>query len=103
LDPRACRPAANIVTGKTHDTANPIHAACWHRYVALRDTYRAYHPNTEVRKMTVAPPRYGHEYMVAPRVGQSAFRLQVLAAYDQRCAITQEHTPLVLEAAHIRP
>ena len=95
--------AGNIVTGKTHDMANPMHAALWQRYVALRDAYRAYHPDTAVRTMAATPARYGHEYMVAPRVGQSAFRLQVLAAYDQRCAMTREHTPLVLEAAHIRP
>jgi putative restriction endonuclease len=95
--------AGNIATGKTHDTADPIHAALWQRYVALRDAYRAYHPDTAVRTMAATPARYGHEYMVAPRVGQSAYRLQVLATYGRRCAITREHTPLVLEAAHIRP
>jgi len=95
--------ATNIVTGKRHDTANPLHDAVWQRYVALRDAYRAYHPRNEMHTLVNAPVRYGAEYVVAPRVGQSAFRLQVLEAYAQRCAMTYEHTPYVLQAAHIRP
>ena len=95
--------ASNIVTGKTHDTANPLHDALWQRYVALRDSYRAYHVRPEMHALVDAPQRYGAAYMAAPRVGQAAFRLQVLAAYAQRCAMTHEHTPYVLQAAHIRP
>lgn len=37
------------------------------------------------------------------RVGQGAFRVAVTDAYGRRCAVTQEHTLPVLEAAHIRP
>lgn len=95
--------AGNIVTGKTHDTANLLHAQLWQDYRRLRDQYRIMHHSVEMRQMVNAPDRYGAAYMVAPRVGQAAFRLQVLDAYAQRCAITREHTPLVLEAAHIRP
>ena len=94
--------AGNIVTGKTHDTANPLHGALWQHYRILRDQYRIMHQSVEMRQMVNTPERYGAAYMVAPRVGQAAFRLQVLDAYRQ-CAITGEHTPMVLEAAHIRP
>ena len=95
--------ASNIVTGKTHDPANPVHAVLWQQYRVLRDSYRVMHHNPEMRRLVDGPDRYGAAYLVAPRVGQSAFRLQVLDAYARQCAITREHTPMVLEAAHIRP
>jgi putative restriction endonuclease len=37
------------------------------------------------------------------RLGQGAFRVLVTDTYARRCAITGEHTLLVLEAAHIKP
>jgi putative restriction endonuclease len=40
---------------------------------------------------------------VAARVGQGTFRLRLLHAYENRCAITGEHTLPVLDAAHIQP
>jgi putative restriction endonuclease len=39
---------------------------------------------------------------LAARLGQGSFRLLVTDAYNRRCAITQERTLPVLEAAHIR-
>lgn len=39
---------------------------------------------------------------IALRRGQVAFRRQLLAAYDHRCAITGETAEQVLEAAHIK-
>lgn len=39
----------------------------------------------------------------AQREGQGAFRERLLAAYEGRCAITGEHTEVVLDAAHIQP
>ncbi len=47
--------------------------------------------------------RYGPPTLVAPRLGQGAFRIAVLDAYERACAVTQEHSLPVLEAAHIRP
>lgn len=37
------------------------------------------------------------------RLGQGGFRVMVTDSYERRCAITNEHTLPVLEAAHIRP
>jgi len=37
------------------------------------------------------------------RVGQGAFRSRLLGTYGRRCAITGEHTEVVLDAAHIQP
>ena len=37
------------------------------------------------------------------REGQGGFRLRLLDAYGNQCAITGEHTVPVLDAAHIQP
>lgn len=48
-------------------------------------------------------PRYGAPILVAPRLGQGSFRALVTDAYSYRCAITNERTLPVLQAAHIKP
>lgn len=48
-------------------------------------------------------PRYGDPVLVAPRLGQGAFRVAVTDAYGRACAVTREHSLPVLEAAHIVP
>lgn len=48
-------------------------------------------------------PRYGTPVLVAPRLGQGSFRALVTDAYSYRCAITNERTLPVLQAAHIKP
>jgi len=45
---------------------------------------------------------YGAPLLVRPRLGQRSFRVAVLDSYGRRCAITNEKTLPVLEAAHIR-
>ncbi|MGA8809307.1 MAG: HNH endonuclease signature motif containing protein [Thermoanaerobaculia bacterium] len=45
---------------------------------------------------------YGSEVAVRPRLGQRSFRVAVLDSYGRRCAITNEKTLPVLEAAYIR-
>jgi putative restriction endonuclease len=47
--------------------------------------------------------RYGSPVLVRPRLGQGTFRLGVTDAYSRCCAVTQEHSLPVLEAAHIQP
>jgi putative restriction endonuclease len=46
--------------------------------------------------------RYGAEATYRPRLGQGLFRVQVLEAYQRACAVTREHSLVVLEAAHLR-
>jgi putative restriction endonuclease len=46
-------------------------------------------------------PRVSRE--IAAREGQGVFRARLLDAYGGQCAITGEHTELVLDAAHIQP
>jgi putative restriction endonuclease len=47
--------------------------------------------------------RYGSPVLVAPRLGQPIFRVNVIDAYGRACAVTGEHSLPVLEASHIRP
>lgn len=47
--------------------------------------------------------RFGTPILLAPRLGQGAFRVAVTDAYGRACAATGEHSLPVLEAAHIRP
>jgi putative restriction endonuclease len=47
--------------------------------------------------------RRGKPQLIQPRLGQGSFRLAVLDAYGDACAVTTEHALPVLEAAHIRP
>jgi len=45
---------------------------------------------------------FGTPSLVRPRLGQRSFRIAVLDSYDRKCAVTNERTLPVLEAAHIR-
>lgn len=47
--------------------------------------------------------RYGEPSLVAPRLGQGAFRIIVADNYNRKCAVTGERTLPALDAAHIRP
>lgn len=47
--------------------------------------------------------RYGSPISVRPRLGQGLFSLAVRDAYQGACAVTNEHSGPVLEAAHIMP
>lgn len=47
-------------------------------------------------------PRFGATVLHRPRLGQGIFRVQVLDAYHRACAVTREHSLVVLEAAHVK-
>jgi putative restriction endonuclease len=61
--------------------------------------------NVEERTPIVAEDsaRFGKAVLVKPRLGQGTFSLAVRDAYKGACAVTQEHSIPVLEAAHIQP
>jgi putative restriction endonuclease len=46
---------------------------------------------------------FGEPTLVRPRLGQGAFRVGVIEAYERRCVVTGERTLPALEAAHILP
>lgn len=54
-------------------------------------------------RVSDAPMLEGTPYLRDSRPGQRIFRASLLAAYGGACAITNEHSVPVLDAAHIRP
>ncbi|MEO6990581.1 MAG: HNH endonuclease [Candidatus Baltobacteraceae bacterium] len=91
--------SANIVSGRMFDTEKADGARLWDELAArLANRQRAFSSES-----LAVGPRYGVPLLVKPRLGQGAFRFEVMEAYRRRCAVTGERTLPVLEAAHIRP
>ena len=94
--------APNIVQGKTYDSTTSEGAALW-REVQQSVAYHAGIAESSVEPEKTDANRFGSEYLTRSRLGQGAFRVLVIDAYQRRCAVTGEKTLPVLEAAHIRP
>ncbi len=94
--------SANIVRGKTYDTEDPIGSSLWEK---VDERIKGINPvqDNNILQVEVKEPRYGGEYLTRPRLGQGAFRVVVIDAYNRRCAITGERTLPALESAHIKP
>ena len=90
----------SVQVGKTYDTSTLVGASLWERVELAR---RAAQPFASLHDEVPEADRYGTPILVAPRLGQGAFRARVLDAYQRRCAVTNERTLPVLQAAHIRP
>ncbi|MCY3726511.1 MAG: HNH endonuclease [Rhodobacteraceae bacterium] len=83
---------APTVVGKNYDTAEDLGLTLWQ----------------EVQPLLWTEPedgqiRYGPPQLILPRLGQGGFRSLIRTNYNNRCAITNEKTLPVLEAAHIKP
>jgi len=92
--------APNIVQGKSYDTQTSDGRSIWD---AIQEA-RAKMPRVAEPLVDDAMPnRFGAEYLARGRLGQGAFRVLVIDAYERKCAITGERTLPVLEAAHIKP
>lgn len=99
------------VQGKTYDLTSGEGQRIWMECLARaapRSTAFAPSPFRPERaradRISDAPMTsgYGAAVPVRPRLGQRSFRVAVLDSYGRRCAITNERTLPVLEAAHIR-
>jgi putative restriction endonuclease len=100
-----------IVQGKTYDLTSGEGARIWIECLARAGSRRE---DLASSLLAPQPPRrgliadapmrsgYGAPIPVRPRLGQRSFRVAVLDSYGRRCAITNEKTLPVLEAAHIR-
>lgn len=92
----------NIVTGKRYRLDQGEGARLWEN-CRLR-TGRTLELEVESGLFSAEEaPRKGKPVLVAPRLGQGTFRVAVTDAYGRACAVTEEHSLPVLEAAHIRP
>ena len=93
--------APNIVQGKTErDPARASRLLGEIQYDAMQVPEElgvdAFVPlDVDERELVLASQRQ--------RIGQGAFRSRLLGTYERRCAITGEHTEVVLDAAHIQP
>jgi putative restriction endonuclease len=90
----------NIVTGKGYSIETAIGTDLWNDVCTRRSGA------TPAGRFAVSEgtgDRFGAPITVLPRLGQGAFRVEVIDAYSRRCAITGEKTLPALEAGHIRP
>jgi putative restriction endonuclease len=93
--------APNIVQGKSYDTQTTDGRS-------ILDAIQEARSKMPLRVADPSPDdttvnRFGEEYLARGRLGQGAFRVLVIDAYERRCAVTGEKTLPVLEAAHIKP
>ena len=91
----------NIVQGKTYDLTQGHGKEVWGQ---IRERLASSPDVVMDGKLAAEPrPRYGEPILIQQRLGQGTFRVIVTDAYQRRCAVTQEKTLPVLEAAHIKP
>lgn len=94
----------NIVVGKTYETVDAVGRNIWQEVSTRLEGGGAWLPSGgEADKSFETSSAYGRQYLAKARLGQGMFRLLVEDAYQKRCAMTEEKTRPVLQAAHIRP
>jgi putative restriction endonuclease len=94
----------NIVRGKTYSALTEPGESLFNEILIKlekRDFHRKsltfyYNPDLEI-------PRFSREFLTRSRLGQGAFRVLVLDAYNKKCAVTGGKALPVLEASHIKP
>ena len=84
----------SIVSGKTYDLGVEPGASIFRQLQSS---------TIETHMVKEESARYGDPVLVTPRLGQGSFRILVTDAYERRCAVSNEKTLPVLEAAHIKP
>jgi putative restriction endonuclease len=90
----------NVVTGKGYSIDTSVGEALSEE-VSNRLSGRTSAESFEAGEGT--GDRFGAPITIRPRLGQGAFRVEVIDAYSRRYAITGEKTLPALEAGHIRP
>jgi putative restriction endonuclease len=87
-----------IVVGKTFSTDEEEGRALWDAVTNLSAPAPYAAPG-----FAEDQPRFGEPTLIAPRLGQGAFRIAVTDAYQRACAVSHGKVLPALEAAHIRP
>ena len=97
--------SSNIVTGKVYPASNPEGAKLFTKLqertasnVLFRQAKRDFEGFSE-------PPQasYSAPVLVAPRLGQGAFRLKIADIYNYKCAVSDTKVLPALDSAHIVP
>lgn len=89
-----------IVRGRTYDLHSGPGRELWRACLERAEQMSATEDWVEEALDT---ERFGRPQLRLPRLGQGSFRIAVLDAYNNACAVTTEHSLPVVEAAHIRP
>lgn len=87
-----------IVQGKTYDLTAGEGQRIYEQCIYLAALRRE-----KAIQVVAEAPRFGREQIIRPRLGQGTFRVAVLDAYGRACAVSDEHSLPVLQAAHIKP
>jgi putative restriction endonuclease len=95
--------SSSIVRGKGYRLESQDGQFIWKSLEQVWHVTRVFNLDKEAENLDEQRDRYGKETMIRPRLGQGAFRVLVTDAYQRACAITEEHSLPVLEAAHIKP
>lgn len=96
----------NIVRGKSYNTEEIIGGMLWAQVERTLEKYHVkIYPEAENQSQLLEDnsPNYYSSILTKIRIGQGAFRVGVIDAYQRRCSISGEKTLPVLEAAHIKP
>jgi putative restriction endonuclease len=97
--------APNIVTGKVY-SAETSHGANLLEQLQARTSQALLfkHGRRDFEGLGDAPQAgYGAPLVVAPRLGQGAFRLRIADVYGYKCAISDTKVLPALDSAHIVP
>ena len=92
--------SSSIQRGKLYSTENAEGLALWDQ---LLEASRLCAANDAPGLNSQPQARYGAPTLIAPRLGQGAFRIAVTEAYGRQCAITNGKVLPALDAAHIKP
>jgi putative restriction endonuclease len=90
-------------TGSSYDLASGEGLRVWNACVERAHGSRSITSEAPMTRAAEPRARYGAATTYLPRLGQGIFRVQVLDAYDRACAVTHEHSLVVLDAAHVKP
>jgi putative restriction endonuclease len=91
--------SVSIQRGKLYSTDNTEGMKLWNQ---LQDAAR-FCTAPLASELAETQARYGAPALIAPRLGQGAFRVAVTEAYSRQCAVTQGKVLPALDAAHIKP
>lgn len=92
--------ARSIVVGKTYSTDDSDGLNLWKRLVDAGTSPGA---TQAAAGFAESQARYGEPTLIAPRLGQGAFRVAVTDAYGRTCAVSGGRVLPALDAAHIKP
>jgi putative restriction endonuclease len=98
--------SSNIVGGKRYSTDTSEGNELWQKLQersAISSFTATEYPGLQETQTPFEYGRFGTPTLVAPRLGQGAFRVAITEAYLRQCALTEGKVLPALDAAHIRP